>query len=83
MTNTYQTEIDADDALGLAMRAFVDELHAKGADAETIIYLMASSMFRATLSISRCQATALSIVAKAASDLHSPLVAADRIMVEE
>lgn len=69
MTNSYQTELDDDDALGLALRAFVDELHAKGADAETIIYLMASSMFRATLSISPCQATALSIVARAATDL--------------
>lgn len=83
MTNTYQTDLDDDDALGLAMRAFVDEFLAKGADTETIIYLLACDMFRTAVSVLPDRARAFSIVAKAASDLRGPLAARARVMVEE
>jgi len=83
MTNTYQTDLDDDDALGLAMRAFVDELRAKGADTETIIYLLACDMFRTAVSIMPGHAKVISIVAKAASDLRGPPAARERAMVDE
>ncbi len=81
MTNT--SELEDDDALGFALRAFVDELRGKGANAETIIYLMACDMFRTASSVLPNHARVLSILAKAASDLRRPLVAPDRVGVDE
>jgi len=83
MTNTYQTEIDDDDALGLAMRAFVEQLSAKGVDAETIIYLLACDMFRTAISVLPNHTRVLSIVAKTAYDLRSPRFGPNRLIVEE
>jgi len=83
MTNIYQTEFDDDDALGSAMRAFVDELLAKGADANTIIYLMALSVFRTALFIMPEHARVLSIAVKAGSDLEMLRVASGHIPAAE
>lgn len=69
MTNTYQTDLDDDDALGLAMRAFVDEMRAKGAECEDVIFALAVETTRAALDLHADRASVLRIVLSAASDV--------------
>lgn len=49
MTHTSQTELDADDTLGAAMRAFVDHSRAKGIGQEEMTFALISTAIGAAL----------------------------------
>lgn len=65
MTNT--SELEDDDALGLALRAFVDQSFAKGAKCEDVIFALAVETARTALDLHPDRAAVLRIVLSAAS----------------
>jgi len=69
MTNTYQTEIDDDDALGLALRAFVDQSLAKGAKLEDVVFALVLETTRTVLDLHADHTAALRLVLGAVSSV--------------
>lgn len=68
MTNIPTSEID-DDALGVALRAFVDQSLANGIDRDDVIYALAVSMVRISIELQTEHASALRVILQAANDV--------------
>lgn len=73
MTNAYQTETDTDDALGLAMRAFVAQSLSKGASCEDIIFALALETIRTALDLHADRTAALRLVLSAVSSVATKI----------
>src|SRR5690606_13637969 len=61
----HQTEIDADDALGSAMRAFVDHSRVKGISQEDITFVLVTAAIRAALDSSTTHVATLATAVSA------------------
>lgn len=68
MTNIPTSEID-DDALGVALRAFVDQSLANGIDRDDVIYALAVSMVRISIELQTEHASTLRVILKAVNDV--------------
>jgi len=68
---TYTSELEVDDALGLALRAFVEQSLAKGADGRSIIYLIIATTVRTAFDLTPNNRDALAAIHEATSHVAS------------